>query len=261
MDLFCFQMTLRSLDPKSDTGANAMAKLSELIPVLSRQFDARDFPERTVAVFARHLRLARLLNTGGRGLGGAEMTPTDCTNMILAMASGLPAQDAAEAVATYRDLKQSYVDFMRDKGAPRVAWIDELKGAKLGALIDRIIASATSDEFDELGRIAMDASTHRNWYVLINLRSPRPGAEIIIGCGGPYFSGDLRKHNKVIAAFHFAEPPKTIATEDDFDFEDAVAREKFMAAQRGWNADRVRTESIGRSAIKAIGSLLAEKSK
>jgi hypothetical protein len=64
---------------------NAMAKLSELIPVLSRQFDARDFPEKTVAVFARHLRLARLISTGGRGRGGADQTPTDCTNMVLAM--------------------------------------------------------------------------------------------------------------------------------------------------------------------------------
>ena len=51
------------------TPALEMAKLSELIPALSRLFDKRDFPEKTVAVFARHLRLARLLSTGGRGLG------------------------------------------------------------------------------------------------------------------------------------------------------------------------------------------------
>jgi hypothetical protein len=46
------------------TPALEMAKLSELIPALSRLFDKRDFPEKTVAVFARHLRLARLLSTG-----------------------------------------------------------------------------------------------------------------------------------------------------------------------------------------------------
>jgi hypothetical protein len=241
-----------------------MAKLVQLIPILSQQFDKRDFPEKTVGVFARHLRMARLLNTGGRGRGGAEMTPTDCTNMILAMTSGLLAQDAAEAVNTYRNLRQSYVDYTRDEGAPVVPWIDELKGATLGTVIDRLIASATTDEFEELGRLAM--TVQHNWYVLINVSSPRPSGEIVIGAGSPIFSGELRKHNTIIAAFHFNEGVKTMLPGDpdyppaDESMEDFSKRmERVRAKHRGWNSDRVRTESIGRSAIKMIGALLAGK--
>jgi hypothetical protein len=242
-----------------------MAKLVELIPVLSQQFDKRDYPEKTVGVFARHLRMARLLSTGGRGRGGAEMTPTDATNMILAMTSGLPSQDAAEAVNTYRNLRQSYVDYARDEGAPVVPWIDELKGATLGTVIDRLIASATTDEFEELGRLAMTVQKH-NWYVLINVSSPQPGGEIIIGAGSPILSGEDRKYNTIIAAFHFNEGPKTMLPGDpDYpppneSMEDFSKRmERARAKHRGWNSNRIRTESVGRGAIAMIGALLAGK--
>lgn len=244
-----------------------MAKLVELIPVLSQQFDKRDYPEKTVAVFARHLRMARLLSTGGRGRGGAEMTPTDATNMILAMTSGLPSQDAAEAVNTYRNLRRSHDDYMRDEGAPVVPWIDELKGATLGTVIDRLIASAMTDEFEELGRLAMSVQkTNKNWYVLINVSSPKPGGEIIIGAGSPIFSGELRQYNTVIAAFQFNEGIKTMLPGDpDYpppgeSMEDFSKRmERVRAKHRGWNSNRVRTESIGRGAITMIGALLAGK--
>src|SRR5260221_10927243 len=90
------------------TPALEMAKLSELIPALSRLFDKRDFPEKTVAVFARHLRLARLLSTGGRRLGGAHLTPARRNNMILALNNWLPAQDSAGASPIYPPVRAPY---------------------------------------------------------------------------------------------------------------------------------------------------------
>jgi hypothetical protein len=246
------------LEPRQErTPALEMAKLSELIPALSRLFDKRDFPEKTVAVFARHLRLARLLSTGGRGLGGADMTPADCTNMILAMTSGLPAKDAAEAIQIYRAVRPSYVEWQRDEDAPRVAWLDELNGAPLANVLERLIAAAMADEFAELGRMAMDATTARNWYVLVKINSPMPGGEVLIGGGVPQFGGSLRQYNKIIAAMPYCEPPK----EGGPSIDGTEAFEKWRAEQRGWNSERVRTETIGRGTIQTLGALLAGKSK
>ena len=238
-----------------------MAKLSDLIPVLSRLFDARDYPEKTVAVFARHLRLARLLSTGGRGRGGADMTPADCTNMILSMLSGLEAQDAAESVQVYREVKPAYLEWQRDEDAPRIPWLDELQGAMLATVIERLIASAMTDEFAELGRTAMKATTAGNWYVFVKINSPKPGGELLIGGGVPVFGGELRQYNKIIATMSYCEPPRSGPPGSFPDMADTEAFEKWRAEQRGWDSDRVRTETIGRGVIQTLGALLAGKSK
>jgi hypothetical protein len=234
-----------------------MAKLSELIPNLSRLFDSRDFPEKTVAVFARHLRLARLLSTSGRGLGGANMTPADCTNMILAMASGLPAKDAAEAVDIYRAVKPSHIEWQRDEDAPRVPWLDGLAGEPLARVLEGLIAAAMTDEFAELGRVAADTTPARNWYVFVKIDSPTPGGEVLIGGGVPQFGGPLRQYNKIIAAMVYREPHKRNGPS----IQDIEAFEKWRTDQRGWMSERVRTETIGRGMIQALGALLAGKGK
>ncbi len=60
-----------------------MAKLSDLIPATASVLGV---PEKTVAIYARHLREARLITTGGRGPGGADMTPwIVSTRTILAL--------------------------------------------------------------------------------------------------------------------------------------------------------------------------------
>ncbi len=237
-----------------------MAKLSQMIPVLSRLFDVRDYPKKSVAVYARYLRLAKLLSTGGRGLGGADMTPADCTNMILAMTSGLRAQDAAESVKVYRQVKPSYLEWQRDEDAPRVPWLDELKGEMLATVLDRLLASAMTDEFAELGRVAMDATTARNWYVFVNIKSPKPGGEILIGGGVPQFGGPLRQYNKIIAEMSYCEPPRS-GPPGSFPEIGTEAYEKWHAEQRGWNSNRGRTETIDRGMIQTLGALLAGKSE
>ena len=78
-----------------------MAKLSALIPAVASSLG---IPEKTVAIYARHLRKARLLSTGGRGPGGAEMTPADCANLLIAILAADYAKNAAETVLRYRAL-------------------------------------------------------------------------------------------------------------------------------------------------------------
>jgi hypothetical protein len=76
-----------------------MAKLSHLVKALA---EVTKTPEGTVTLLARQMREAGMISTGGRGPGAANMTPQDCTNLLLALVSrdragGLPAR-----VANYR---------------------------------------------------------------------------------------------------------------------------------------------------------------
>jgi hypothetical protein len=223
-----------------------MAKLSDLIPEMSRHLE---IPEETVSVFARHLRLARLISTSGRGRGGADMTPTDCTNLLLAMLSGMPAKDSAQAVSIYTKLK-SPLPWMRDEDAPVVPWLEELKNATLGRALDRLLTAATTDKFANLEREAIDATTARNWYVIVRIMSPKPDGKILIGAGIPEFAGEFRKYNKVIASIDFKQGVITQDPSDKRNFEE------FVAAQRGWNSDRIRMEQISHGTLRRLGKLL-----
>ena len=83
-----------------------MAKLSDLISTLA---DAVDMPETTVGAYARRLRKAGKLSTGGRGFGGAEMTPRDAANLLIAVMSGSPTY-AVERVSAYGALTCASVE-------------------------------------------------------------------------------------------------------------------------------------------------------
>ena len=71
-----------------------MAKLSDLIPTLAQVLP---MPEQTVSVIARALRKERLISTGGRGPGAADMTPEDCCRLLLAIMAADQVKDAVEA--------------------------------------------------------------------------------------------------------------------------------------------------------------------
>jgi len=78
-----------------------MAKLSDLIPTLAQVLP---MPEQTVAMYARHLREARLLSTGGRGLGAAKMTATDCARLLIAIMAADQVKNTVNAVETFWSL-------------------------------------------------------------------------------------------------------------------------------------------------------------
>ncbi|MBW7057922.1 hypothetical protein KY389_14795 [Paracoccus bogoriensis] len=71
-----------------------MAKLSDLVPTLAQVLP---MPEQTVAVIARALRQARLISTGGRGPGAADMTPEDCARLLLAIMAADQVKDSVAA--------------------------------------------------------------------------------------------------------------------------------------------------------------------
>jgi hypothetical protein len=75
-----------------------MAKLSDLIPTLAKVLP---MPEQTVAIYARLLRQARLLSTGGRGPGGANMTPEDCARLLIALMAADQVKDAVPALERF----------------------------------------------------------------------------------------------------------------------------------------------------------------
>jgi hypothetical protein len=76
-----------------------MAKLSQLVKEMA---EAMGVPEATVNQLARQVREAGMISSGGRGPGGAEMTPQDCTNLLLAVVSRNLKGGVAAHVAAYR---------------------------------------------------------------------------------------------------------------------------------------------------------------
>ena len=84
-----------------------MAKLSDLIPTLAQVLP---MPEQTVAMYARHLREAKLISSGGRGPGAAQMTATDCARLLIAIMAADQVKDAASAVEAYWPLVMEEID-------------------------------------------------------------------------------------------------------------------------------------------------------
>lgn len=75
-------------------------KLAVFSPVLAH---ALGIPRACVNVLAVTLRKAGLVTRKGRGRGGAEMTPTDMTNLLLAAMGGGHAKDAPDVVRRLRE--------------------------------------------------------------------------------------------------------------------------------------------------------------
>jgi hypothetical protein len=84
-----------------------MAKLSDLIPTLAQVLP---MPEPTVAMYARYLREAKLISSGGRGPGAAQMTATDCARLLIAIMAADQVKEAASAVEAYWPLVMEEID-------------------------------------------------------------------------------------------------------------------------------------------------------
>jgi hypothetical protein len=124
-----------------------MAKLSDLIPTLAKVLP---MPEQTVAIYARLLRQARLLSTGGRGPGGAQMIPEDCARLLIAIMAADQVKDAVPAVDRFWSLPVKHRD-TREKmpRRERAEWLPLPKSLSLlteatsfGPAVASLIAAA-----------------------------------------------------------------------------------------------------------------------
>jgi hypothetical protein len=79
-----------------------MATLSELVDVVAAMGGLEPV---TVNLFARSIREAGLIATGGRGSSAATMSPKDAANLLIAINASGTAREGPEIVAVYRRLE------------------------------------------------------------------------------------------------------------------------------------------------------------
>lgn len=141
-----------------------MAKLSQLVPVVAQ---ALGVPEPTVALYARTLRDAGMISTGGRGPGGAEMTNADAANLLIAVVGSDAIKNAPDTVKKFRRIKLWYgdgeatFDYREDAegtvtGTRRsltpapLAFLEDARGMKLGDAVERLVQIARTGELRRL---------------------------------------------------------------------------------------------------------------
>lgn len=128
-----------------------MAKLAQLIEAVSSNSGV---PLPTVSLTARHVREAGLISSGGRGPGGAEMTPTDATNLLIGTVAAMQVKDAPEVVKLFRSARPIKNDWGEDHAAARLP-IADFANLPFGDMLDEIFRQLAAagdiceDESDE----------------------------------------------------------------------------------------------------------------
>ncbi|MBP2294717.1 hypothetical protein [Azospirillum rugosum] len=112
-----------------------MAKLSTLVPALA---EVLGLPEPSVALPARRLREARVISTGGRGPGGADMTASDCAALLVAVLASESASAAPAVVQEWRRLQSRFGEGRSRMDAGMAAVLDPSAGFldQLSSIID-----------------------------------------------------------------------------------------------------------------------------
>jgi len=206
-------------------------KLSNLIAVLA---DVLKMPETTIEAYAKPLRKNGLISSGGRGPGSADMTPKDCSNLLIACMAGSPAQ-AVENLNAF-SCAEKFLAFSRQQA---------VVGQKLltyqvtfGRAVEQIItASANSNTDDVLRKIFIQSKvaskdTAINPHIEISITTPITSAQISLQAIDVLNLDNIEDVN-----FYFSTPipDKT----DDY-------------------SDKYVTVTVGRKTISALGKLLAE---
>ncbi len=161
-------------------GRRTMAKLSTLIPICAH---VMDLPDRTVAIYARYLREGRLISTGGRGPGGADMTPRDCANLLIAIMGTNLVKDAAKAVPKYRPLVAGRQQWrLPNMPLPALTRLSEFH--QFGVALEALITAAMDGSLES----ALEAASKKHEKVQISnapiievtVRGPLPIADISV---------------------------------------------------------------------------------
>ena len=83
-----------------------MSRLSQLIPVIALRLGMK---EMAVEIISRHAMAAGHISKRGRGRYGADMTPTDAANLLIASLKvkfGWQSKDAGEIIEAYRTIRR-----------------------------------------------------------------------------------------------------------------------------------------------------------
>ena len=223
-----------------------MAKLSGLIPVVAGVLDV---PEKTVAIYARHLRQARLITTGGRGPGSAEMTAHDCANLLIAIMGGNYAKDAAETVARYRSIVTG-VPWEKCQlpqlPLPALKELSEHHG--FGEALDALIVSAKDGSLE----VALDAASRK----IIEARmSIAPRLEVTVYGPLPVAKISIRASKwEEDLTYTLPIPWTTVGNTPEID----VAKLTEEAEKEGPRGDLEQSRRISARTILALGHFLKE---
>ncbi len=168
-----------------------MTKLVELISTASRVLRV---PERTVKETARHLRENRLIRTGGRGPGGAEMGPTDTTNLLLGLMASDMIKDAPRCATLAREATFIHAEINHrgdsiDDPPPYSFMKDDNRPLPLGEALDRL--------FDEIVRFGDPKTDDGLPITNFSLQVHRPGlfAAMSLDDGGTYHTARYQRQD------------------------------------------------------------------
>ncbi len=221
-----------------------MAKLSALIPAVA---SVLDLPEETVAIYARHLREARLITTGGRGPGGADMTPRDCTNLLIAIMGADLVKDAPRVVPKYRRLRAGrQTTGWRLPKMPLPALTRLPAFHAFGAALEGLITAAMDGSLESALEAASKKREKGGFAVLpsieVIVRGPIPVATISIRAAA--WGEDVT----------YEEPNPWLKS--DTPSRDAIKRWKKKIERRGPRGDLERIRIVSMRTIHPLGQLL-----
>jgi hypothetical protein len=137
-----------------------MAPLSNLVSVLAH---VTGLPEATVFAYGRFAREAGLISQAGRGLGGAQMTASDATNLLFAVCGSRVTRDAGKAIAALRSLSGKIMESSLREIPPELKeWSQRYNSfsleqsgepqLRLGVFVDYLIYEACTGKLEALVR-------------------------------------------------------------------------------------------------------------
>jgi hypothetical protein len=156
-----------------------MATISELAGTIAR---AEGIDPSTVALIARYLREAGLIQKKGRGPSAARMVVSDAANLLIAVNASTTAVEANEVVPAYRELKPD------NEG--RRSKLNGTFGEALELLIEAAITGKLPDPFlsASVHRDVLNAFEQGKVEISIEFERPDPKARITIQPAVPKYT-------------------------------------------------------------------------
>lgn len=121
-----------------------MAKLSDLMPALSK---VTGMPVTSVEAYARRIRQAGKLSSGGRGLGAADMSPKDCANLLIAVMARTPTR-AVDALKKFGSMTSGDHE-PGDRGKPLYDAFDLKPGHTFAEAMTNLVNAAQLSAIDK----------------------------------------------------------------------------------------------------------------